>query len=285
MYDSHNSLEELRFDVEGQANGLLPRLLGFLFPRVLVSPAKLCLCSANSIIDPSPFIIRSCRGIVSNGHHITKSHCSVNLLLSATMVALPNCRNVRRCKHFATSVRATLCASCFKEKAARSGTLSRGNVHPKINEGNKGNLSPTINIGNRGNTKTHDSSIKEKAGARSGMKRSSKIALVVKKEWLDKILSGEKDWEIRSTNTSIRGWIHFAQSGAGSKLQGRAQLVDSFELTKTEFIRQKLHHCVPRSSQVPYTRMYAWVLRHAERFPDLFEFERAPGAVVWVGVS
>ena len=201
------------------------------------------------------------------------------------MVAFPICRNARRCKQRATSIRATLCASCFKENAARSGTLSRGNVHPKVNEGNKGNLSPTINIGNRGNTRTHDSSIKEKAGARSGVKRSSKIALVVKPEWLEKILSGEKDWEIRSRNTSIRGWIHFAASGAGNKLQGRAQLVDSFELTKTEFLKQKLHHCVHRSSQVPYTRRYAWVLQDAERFSELFKFKRAPGAIVWVRVK
>ena len=201
------------------------------------------------------------------------------------MAPVPNCRNSHRCNQLAKSVRATFCASCFRAKAVRSGTLSRGNRHPKVNKTNKGNLSPIINIGNRGNTRTHDSSIKEKAGARSGVKRSSKIALVVKKEWLDKILSGEKDWEIRSRNTSIRGWIHFTESGAGNKLQGRAQLVDSFELTKTEFIRQKLHHCVHRSSQVPYTRRYAWVLQDAERFSELFEFKRAPGAVVWVRVN
>ena len=114
------------------------------------------------------------------------------------------------------------------------------------------------------------------------MKRSSKVALVVKKQWLDKILSGEKDWEIRSSKTSRRGWIHFAESGAGGRLVGRAQLVDCFELTKTEFTSQKIHHCVPRLSEVPYKRMFAWVLKNAERFEKPFEYEHTTGAVIWV---
>ena len=200
------------------------------------------------------------------------------------MVLLPNYRNTQGCGQLAKSTRATLCASCFEVQAVRSGTQSRGNVRPKVNEGNKGNPNPKVNKGNKGNTKNHDSVIKGRAGKRSGVKRSSKVALVLKKQWFDNILSGVKDWEIRSSNTSRRGWIHFAESRAGSRLQGRAQLVDSFELTKTEFITQKLHHCVPCSSQVPYKRRYAWVLEHAERFPELFEFKRAPGAMIWVRV-
>ena len=116
------------------------------------------------------------------------------------------------------------------------------------------------------------------------MKRSSKVALVVKKQWLDTILNGEKDWEIRSSNTSRRGWIHFAESRAGGRLLGRAQLVDCFELTKTEFTTQKIHHCVPRLSEVPYKRMFAWVLENAERFQKPFEYEHTPGVVIWVRV-
>ena len=126
--------------------------------------------------------------------------------------------------------------------------------------------------------------LKKRAGKRSGVKRSSKVALVVKKQWLDKILSGEKDWEIRSSNTSRRGWIHFAESRAGGRLLGRAQLVDSFELIKKEFTAQKIHHCVPRLSEVRYKRMFAWVLENAERFEKPFEYEHTPGAVIWVRV-
>ena len=180
----------------------------------------------------------------------------------------PNCRHFKTCGRKAKSLRATLCESCFKARAARSGAQSGGNV-----KGNKGNA---------GNTKTGIA--KKRAGTRSVVKRSSKVALVAKKQWLDEILSGEKDWEIRSSNTSRRGWIHFAESRAGGRLLGRAQLVDSFELTKTEFTAQKIHHCVPRLSEVPYKQMFASFLKNAERFEKPFEYEHTPGAVIWVRV-
>ena len=115
------------------------------------------------------------------------------------------------------------------------------------------------------------------------MKRSSKGPLVMQKHVIDKILSGGKDWEILSTDTSRRGWIHFAQSSDGNYMYGRPQLVDSFELAKSEFLRQTLHHCVPHLSQVPYTQIYTWVLRDAERFSKPFKCkQRGLGPIIWV---
>ena len=55
---------------------------------------------------------------------------------------------------------------------------------------------------------------KRMAGKRSGIKRCARHALVVKKQWLDKIVAGEKAWEIRGCATKRRGWIHFAESKA-----------------------------------------------------------------------
>ena len=198
-------------------------------------------------------------------------HCYfswMKMVLKKSKRNFPNCRHFKTCGRKAKSLRATLCESCFKACAARSGAQSGGNA-----KGNKGNA---------GNTTTGIA--KKRASKRSGAKRSSKVALVVKKQWLDKILSGEKDWEIRSSKTSRRGWIHFAESGAGGRLVGRAKLVDCFELTKTEFTSQKIHHRVPRLSEVPYKRMFAWVLENAERFEKPFEYEHTTGAVIWVRV-
>lgn len=31
--------------------------------------------------------------------------------------------------------------------------------------------------------------------------------LIIKKQWLDKILAGEKTWELRGSNTKVRGRI------------------------------------------------------------------------------
>ena len=85
--------------------------------------------------------------------------------------------------------------------------------------GNKGNITARGVVGNKGNATAAQSKVnavetrkifkgnmetgqsKRSAGKRSGLKRSAKHALVVKKRWLDKILDGEKDWEIRSSRT------------------------------------------------------------------------------------
>ena len=125
---------------------------------------------------------------------------------------------------------------------------------------------------------------KTTAGERSGVRRSAKQALVVKKKWLDLILVGRKTWEIRGTSTAKRGWIHFAESQAGGKLMGRARLVKCLRISKKSFMRHYKQHCVPSLSMVPYDTPYAWVLEDVERFKSPFDYEHKQGAVIWVDV-
>jgi len=40
-------------------------------------------------------------------------------------------------------------------------------------------------------------------------------ALIIRKPWIDKILSGQKTWEMRSTKTNIRGKIGLIEAGTG----------------------------------------------------------------------
>ena len=166
-----------------------------------------------------------------------------------------------RCKNDAASPRARFCAGCFKKNAS-SVSLKR-----KVYGGGDGN--------------TITGRQKKSAGARSGVKRSAKFALVVKKHWLDKILAGEKKWEIRGSSTSRRGWIHLAQSKAGGTLVGRARLVKCIQLDKTAFFEHVHLHCVPRLSMVPYKRVFAWVLEDVERFVQPFSYNHRQGAVIW----
>ena len=49
--------------------------------------------------------------------------------------------------------------------------------------------------------------------------------LIIKPEWIDKILSGKKTWEIRGNKTKIRGKIALIQSGT-SEIYGTCELVD-----------------------------------------------------------
>ena len=108
---------------------------------------------------------------------------------------------------------------------------------------------------------------------------------MVKKVWLDLILSGRKTWEIRGMATSKRCWIHFAESQAGGLLMGRARLVDCIPLSATTeagFKKDFTRHRLPSLKVVPYKKPYAWVFEDAERFAKPYTYEHRQGAVTWV---
>jgi len=158
------------------------------------------------------------------------------------------------------------------KKAQSSGARSGGNPKAKGSFGNAGNPKAKGSCGNAGNPKAkgsvgnagnpkakgsfgHAGNPKAKGSVanagnmnadhaemakRSNLKQSARIALVVKKQWLDKILTCEKDWEIRGCSTARRGWIHFAQSKAGGILVGRARLMDCIRIPRATF---ESHFC------------------------------------------
>ncbi len=225
---------------------------------------------------------------------------------------LPKCKD--RSGRRVRTMRSTLCPTCFKKKVAKSGARSggnakgnpgnAGNANAKGNPANAGNANAKGDPGNAGNAKGNPANAgnanakgnpgntgnetkgaaKKRAGGRSGLKRSAKIALVVKKRWLDQILAGVKDWEIRGSSTARRGWIHFAESQAGGKLVGRARLVDCLSVRRSSFMKDVSRHCVTSLSEVPYKRIFAWVLKDAERFKRPFVYKHRVGAVIWIKV-
>ena len=186
-----------------------------------------------------------------------------------------------RCTNDAVSTRSKFCTACFKKNASLASSKRKvfggGGVL-----GNSGNARGKGVLGNGGNTTTGRK--KKRAGKRSGVRRSAKRALVVKKRWLDLILARQKKWEIRGSSTAKRGWIHFAESQAGGKLVGRARLVDCFPVSRESFVRNFYQHRVPSLSMVPYHTLYAWVLEDCEKFDKAFNYEHKRGAVIWVDV-
>jgi len=114
----------------------------------------------------------------------------------------------------------------------RNGGLTSGNSS-RVNKKRNGGLTSGNSLkgtskkraGRRCSGNSITGIIKKRAGKRSGLKRCAKYALVVKKNWLDLILGGSKDWEIRGNATTRRGWIHFAQSQAGGKLIGQDHVI------------------------------------------------------------
>jgi hypothetical protein len=109
--------------------------------------------------------------------------------------------------------------------------------------------------------------------------------LVVKSPWIDLILKGEKTWEIRGSNTKIRGEIALIKSGTGTIL-GTVDLVDSKPLTLEEYQESEAYHRISKEStfQAPYKKIHAWVLKNPVLFEDPIPYEHPQGAVIWVNL-
>ena len=212
-------------------------------------------------------------------------------------VKMPKCVNFRKCGRQAKGPFAKFCKPCFVVNAIRTGRDSFGNSRGNPgnvgnligNPGNAGNSSASgtlMNVGNptgskrKGNMKNGKE--KKDAGKRSGLRRSAKKAIIVKKYWLNLILAGQKTWLIRGGTTLKRGWVHFVESEAGGMLRGRGRLVKCFRLPADSFHEHYSKHCVPRLTMVPYKTVYAWVFEDAEEFEKPFEYEHKQGAVIWV---
>ena len=205
--------------------------------------------------------------------------------------ALPKCQNPD-CKKKAKTLRSKFCFKCFVQQAGLSGAGSSGNVKKGISKKragakSSGNIKKGISkkrAGAKSSGNKKKGTIKKDAGERSALKRSSKVAFVVKKHWLDKILGGEKDMEIRGCATRRRGWVHLAESKATGVLVGRARLVDCIKIARAEFMSHLHRHCVNSLEEVPYDSIFAWILEDAVRFVKPFAYKHKPGAVIWVKV-
>ena len=129
-------------------------------------------------------------------------------------------------------------------------------------------------------------------------------ALVIKKFWLDQIISGDKVWEIRSSNTKKRGRKYLAESGSGL-IVGEATLVNSLAVgriqggklvpfspskeSKKNFIAHDdnmAKHRLTRKNlkELTYSEIYAWVFQDAQRYDVARPYIHNQGAVIWVNL-
>ena len=112
--------------------------------------------------------------------------------------------------------------------------------------------------------------------------------LLIKKFWLEKILEGEKTWEIRGSNTHIRGRIGLIESGSGL-VKGTCDLADvKGPLSLTELRRNVSKHMTSLSElRKPsrYKKTYAWVLKDAKALRKPVPYEHPQGAVIWVKLA
>lgn len=113
-----------------------------------------------------------------------------------------------------------------------------------------------------------------------------KKALIIKRNWLDLILFGQKTFEIRSSNTNIRGNIALIESGSGF-IVGRCNIIDSFELDKSNIKEILLKSCIENEKIIysMYKRPFVWIIDDAFRYNTPIEYKHPKGAVIWVDIE
>ena len=112
--------------------------------------------------------------------------------------------------------------------------------------------------------------------------------LIIKSPWIDLILNGEKVWEIRGSNTKIRGTIALLKSGSGYVF-GLCDLKDVIgPLSLSKLRCSKPFHAIPPNqlkNGLPYPNTYAWVLDNVKCLSKPVSYPHPRGAVIWVNLS
>lgn len=107
--------------------------------------------------------------------------------------------------------------------------------------------------------------------------------LIIKEPYIDQILEGKKKWEIRGSNTNIRGRIALIKSGT-KKIFGEVTLVDSFEISLEQYSQYYLNMYGVIKNQLPYKRTYAWVLEEPLLYDKPLDYNHPLGAIIWVNL-
>ena len=107
--------------------------------------------------------------------------------------------------------------------------------------------------------------------------------LIIKSPYIDQILDGKKKWEIRGSNTNIRGKICLIKSGT-KKVYGEVDLVDSFEINLEKYNEYHKEMYGTVCDKLPYKKTYAWVLENACLYKEVISYNHPRGAIIWVNL-
>ncbi|BAZ93750.1 uncharacterized protein FOKN1_1352 [Thiohalobacter thiocyanaticus] len=112
-----------------------------------------------------------------------------------------------------------------------------------------------------------------------------KSGLVIDSPHIERILEGEKIWEMRSSRTATRGWIALIRKGSGTVV-GVTRIVDvlgplSLDERLAALDKHRIDEAQLRSGEVEKW-VYAWVLEEAQPLPRPVAYQHRSGAVIWV---
>ena len=112
--------------------------------------------------------------------------------------------------------------------------------------------------------------------------------LIVDTPYIDYILSGEKTWEMRSRNCSIRGLVALIKKGTKTVV-GVVNIVDAIGPLVNDQLRSNTdkHRLTVNQLDDPRIAKWnnAWVLEHARKLPNPIPYKHPSGAVIWVSLD
>ena len=108
--------------------------------------------------------------------------------------------------------------------------------------------------------------------------------LIIKSPYIELILEGKKIWEIRGSNTNIRGKIALIKSGS-KKIYGEIELVDCIKIDLTEYNNYHRELYGTEVKELPYKNTYAWVVKNPCIYDEPKSYIHPMGAIIWVNLD
>lgn len=109
--------------------------------------------------------------------------------------------------------------------------------------------------------------------------------LIVKKRWLDLIISGKKTIEIRGSNTKKTGEKIYLLESITHKVRAECVIETTYPISCSDWSEERNKHCVDVSYadlKRRYKTPYAWVFSRIEPITDTWYYDHPTGAVIWV---
>ena len=109
--------------------------------------------------------------------------------------------------------------------------------------------------------------------------------LILLPQWAKLIVSGLKTWEVRHTNTKIRGKVYIIASKV-NLIVGEATLIDSFPLTEELYNNNgDKHRIICDYNSLPNNYKWVWQFDNAIEYDIPVEYKPKRGAQIWVNID
>ncbi len=105
--------------------------------------------------------------------------------------------------------------------------------------------------------------------------------LIIKSPHIENILSGKKVWELRGSDTKIRGPIALIKSGTKT-IVGYAHLSHSFEVNEHQL--KTFSHLHLAVGVTKYKKTFAWVMDNPRKLNTPIPYKHPRGAIIWVNL-